>query len=64
MIAKLSGGLSLLVDLYCESTEPCPEKTTYWNIYIYIYILYLHREYMREWNCEEKKRIILNYKIK
>jgi len=44
---------ALLVDLYCESTELRSEKTMCSNIYIYI--LYSRREYVREWDREEKK---------
>jgi len=55
---------SLPIDLYCESTEPHGKKTTYSNIYIYIYFYTYIGKICANGIMKEKKGIILNYKIK
>jgi len=52
MIAWLK--ISLLLGLWCESTELHGEKTTCSNIYMYI--LYSRQKCICEWNREGKKK--------
>jgi len=58
---RQAGGV-IIVDLYCDSTEPRGEKIMCSKIYIF---LYSHQEHVREWNRNGiiRENVILDYKL-